>query len=59
MQGLWFSDVYKDSEMLEIHVLIGADYLWYFQGGNVMRGKADEPKAVNSKPGLVGHYLVL
>ena len=53
LQGLWFSDVCKDSEVLEIEVLIGADYLWCFQEGNVVRGKADEPVAVKTRLGWV------
>ena len=53
LQGLWFSDVCKDGEVLEIEVLIGADYLWCFQEGNVVRGKADEPVGVKTRLGLV------
>jgi hypothetical protein len=34
LQGLWFSVVCKKNEVLEIEVLIGADYLWCFQEGN-------------------------
>ena len=33
LQGLWFSDVNRAREILEIDPLIGADYLWSFQGG--------------------------
>ena len=53
LQGLWFSNVCKDTEMLEIEVSIGADYLWCFQEGNVVRGKADEPVAVKTRLGWV------
>ncbi|CAB4030686.1 E3 ubiquitin- ligase DZIP3, partial [Paramuricea clavata] len=53
LQGLWFSDVCKENEVLEIEVLIGADYLWCFQEGNVVRGKADEPVAVQTRLGWV------
>jgi hypothetical protein len=46
LQGLWFSVVCKKNEVLEIEVLIGDDYLWCFQEGNVVRGKADKSVAV-------------
>jgi hypothetical protein len=53
LQGLWFSDVCKENEVLEIEVLIGADYLWCFLEGNVVRGKAYEPVAVQTRLGWV------
>ena len=33
LQVLWFSVVSRDSEILEVDLLIGADYLWSFQEG--------------------------
>ena len=39
---IWLSDVCKSSEQLEIDLLIGADYLWSFQTGNVVRGEVNE-----------------
>ncbi|CAB4015032.1 Hypothetical predicted protein, partial [Paramuricea clavata] len=55
LQGLWFSDVCKDKNVLEIELLIGADYdyLWLFQEGRTVRGKSDEPVAVQTKLGWV------
>ena len=38
---------------LEIDALIGADYLWTFQAGNVVRGEAHEPVAVETELGWV------
>ncbi|CAB3977651.1 E3 ubiquitin- ligase DZIP3 [Paramuricea clavata] len=53
LQGLWFSDVCKTKNVLEIELLIGADYLWLFQEGRTVRGKSDEPVAVQTKLGWV------
>jgi hypothetical protein len=39
--------------VLEIELLIGADYLWLFQEGRTVRGKSDEPVAVQTKLGWV------
>lgn len=50
---IWLSDVCKTSEQLEIDLLIGADYLWNFQTGNVVRGEVDEPVAVETELGWV------
>ena len=50
---IWLSDVCKGSEQLEIDLLIGADYLWSFQTGNVVRGKVNEPVAVQTELGWV------
>lgn len=53
LQKVWFSDVCKHSEVLEIDVLIGSDSLWRFQGGETLRGKPDEPVAVATRLGWV------
>ncbi|CAB4005252.1 E3 ubiquitin- ligase DZIP3 [Paramuricea clavata] len=53
LQGLWFSDVCKTKNVLEIELLIGADYLWLFQEGRTVRGKSNEPVAVQTKLGWV------
>ena len=50
---LWLSDVYRDEEQLEIDLLIGADYLWHFQTGNILRGGIDEPVAIETELGWV------
>ena len=50
---IWLSDVCKSSDQLEIDLLIGADYLWSFQTGNVVRGEVHEPVAVETELGWV------
>ena len=53
LKGLWFSDVCKDKEQLEVDILIGSDYLWCFQVGGTRRGELHEPVAVETKLGWV------
>ena len=52
LRGLWFSDV-SEREVLEVHLLIGSDYLWSFQMNNIVRGKSEEPVAIETKLGYV------
>ncbi len=53
LENIWFSDVVKSQEELEIDVLIGADYLWSFQTGNTRKGKSGEPVAIQTELGWV------
>ena len=53
LEGIWFSDVVKLQEELEVDVLIGADYLWSFQTGDTRKGKAGEPVAIQTELGWV------
>ena len=53
LQGLWFSDVSRDSEILEVDLLIGADYLWSFQEGRAIRGEPNDPVAIETRLGWV------
>ena len=53
LKGLWFSDVCKGLDELEIDVLMGADYLWNFQKDCMIRGKPDKPVAVEMELGWV------
>ena len=53
LKNIWFSDVCKSDEQLEIDVLIGSDYLWYFQTGITKRGKLGEPVAIETRLGWV------
>ena len=52
LEGLWFSDI-SEREHLEIDILVGADYLWEFQTGSIIRGELAEPLAVETKLGYV------
>ena len=42
LKDLWFSDVCKGLDKLEIDVLVGADYLWNFQKERTIRGDPDQ-----------------
>ena len=52
LKGLWFSDI-SEREHLEIDILIGADYLWEFQIGTIIRGELGELVAVETNLGYV------
>ena len=53
LKNIWFSDACKSDKQLEIDVLIGSDYLWYFQTGITERGKLGEPVAIETQLGWV------
>ena len=53
LANIWLSDVCQHKDQLEIDVLIGADYLWSFQTGNVVRGGVGEPVAIEMQLGWV------
>ena len=53
LKDLWLSDVCKSNDLLEIDVLIGTDNLWAFQSGKIVKGKDDEPVAVDTCLGWV------
>ena len=38
---------------MHVDLLIGADYLWYFQKNHIIRGKPDEPVAIDTELGWV------
>eukprot|EP00794_Sanderia_malayensis_P012188 gene12188-biopygen9724 len=38
LNKIWFSDVSRNEEVLTVDVLIGADELWSFQDGEIIRG---------------------
>ena len=52
LEKLWFFNI-TQKKSLEIDMLIGADHLWQFQNGNIVRGKPDETVAVETKLGYV------
>ena len=54
LKEIWFSDVSKGEETLNIDALVGSDYLWNFQEGETIRGEEDhDPIAVKTKLGWV------
>ena len=53
LRQLYFSDVAKNQEELECHILIGSNYIWEFQKGETIRGGPNEPVAVRTTLGWV------
>ena len=53
LSNVWFADVCRDDEMLEVDCLVGSDWLWSFQEGEVIRGRPKEPVAVRTSLGWV------
>ena len=53
LRDLWFSDVCRTKDELEIDLLIGSDYLWEFQKGRTVRGEPEESVAVETELGWV------
>ena len=51
LKGIWFSDVSRSEETLEIDILLGTDFLHEFQNGQVVRGRPGEPVALKTKFG--------
>ena len=43
----------KSSEVFNIDILVGSDFLWCFQSGTIVRGRAHEPVAVETTLGWV------
>lgn len=50
---IWFSDVCRNEEVLDIQVLIGSDYQWEFLEGEQIRGGPHEPVAIKTSLGWV------
>ena len=50
---VWFSDVCRNKEVLDIQVLIGSDYQWEFLEGEQIRGGHHEPVAIKTSLGWV------
>ena len=53
LQMIYFSDVSRFEERLNIHVLIGADFQWEFMEGEEIRGGPHQPVAVKTTLGWV------
>ena len=43
LRHVYFSDFSRTEESLEIDILIGSDFLWNFQEGEIIRGVLNEP----------------
>ena len=57
--NVYFSDVCRYGDILEIDVLIGSNYLWNFQLGEVIRGGQQEPVAVKTLLVLYCYIVML
>ena len=53
LTSVWFSDVCRNDDFLEIDCLIGSDWLWSFQEEETIRGGPQEPVAVKTSLGWV------
>ena len=53
LHKIYFSDVSKDEDFLEIDILVGSDFIWGFQKGQSIRGGPNEPIAVKTTLGWV------
>ena len=53
LNSIYFSDICKEQDDLEIQVLCGSDFLWNFQEGESRRGGPGEPVAVRTTLGWV------
>ena len=53
LTDIQFSDFSRVDDFLEIDILIGANYMWNFQDGDVKRGGQDEPVAIHTELGWV------
>ena len=53
IKDVYFSDVCRNHDVLEINVLIGSDNFWKFQQNEVKRGGPDDPVAVKTVLGWV------
>ena len=53
LKDLYFSDISKAEDTLEVDCLIGSDFYWSFQSGEVRRGNPGEPVAVKTSIGWV------
>ena len=52
LTNIEFSDI-SDEDNLKVDVLVGADFLWDFQGQETIRGEKNEPVAVKTELGWV------
>ena len=53
LKQIYFSDVTKHGESLQVDILIGANFLWEFMSGQTIRGGPQEPVAIKTLLGWV------
>ena len=53
LKRLYFSDVAKNKEDLEVDILVGANFIWQFQKGETIRGGPNDPVAIHTTLGWV------
>ena len=53
LKFIWFSDVCRNEDVLDIQVLIGSDYQWEFLEGEQIRGGPHEPVTIKTSLGWV------
>ncbi len=53
LKDLLFSDVDANKEILGVDILVGANFLFNFQDGEMRRGDANEPVGIKTKLGWV------
>ena len=53
LHNIYFSDISRSEDLLEIDILEGSNYLWCFQEGNIIRGGQHEPVAIKTVLGWV------
>ena len=51
LKKLYFSDVAKNKEELEVDILVGANFIWQFQKGETIRGGPSDPVAIHTTLG--------
>jgi len=53
LHDIWFSDICRHKERLQVDILIGSDNLWNFQESEIRRGGPNEPVAIKTTLGWV------
>ena len=43
LNGIYFSDVSRNEDFLEVDILVGSDFIWEFQRGESIIGGPSEP----------------
>ena len=48
LHNIYFSDISRSEDLLEIDISVGSNYLWCFQEGDIIRGGQHEPVAIKT-----------